>query len=69
MDDRFGAVIAPLTVEGAMQKLIGMALLIAGLASRAFASPVAVPEIDGATAVSAITLVTGAVLVMRGREK
>jgi hypothetical protein len=51
-----------------MQKLIGMALLIAGLASRAFAS-VGVPEIDGATAVSAITLVTGAALIIRGRKK
>jgi hypothetical protein len=51
-----------------MQKLIGMALLIAGLGSRAFAIT-GVPEIDGATAVSAITLVIGAVLVIRGRKK
>jgi len=35
----------------------------------ASASPASVPEINGATAVSAITLVTGAAFIIRGRNK
>ncbi|MGZ4821283.1 MAG: hypothetical protein ACXVY9_07475 [Terriglobales bacterium] len=50
-----------------MQKMIGIALMVAGLTSAAFAS--AVPEIDGSTAVSALTLLSGAMLVIRGRKK
>jgi hypothetical protein len=51
-----------------MQKMIGIALMVAGLTSAALASP-AVPEIDGSTAVSALTLLSGAMLVIRGRKK
>ncbi|HET7184535.1 MAG TPA: hypothetical protein VFI82_07605 [Terriglobales bacterium] len=52
-----------------MRKLIGTALLIAGLSSAAIAGTFTVPEIDAATAVSAITLVAGALLIIRGRKK
>jgi hypothetical protein len=53
-----------------MRKLVGTTLLIAGLASAAFAGAIAtVPEIDAATAISAITLVAGAALVIRSRKR
>ncbi|MGZ4821282.1 MAG: hypothetical protein ACXVY9_07470 [Terriglobales bacterium] len=52
-----------------MQKLVGMLLLVVGLGSVALAGPVAAPEIDGSTAVSALTLLSGAMLVIRGRKK
>ncbi|HET7184532.1 MAG TPA: hypothetical protein VFI82_07590 [Terriglobales bacterium] len=52
-----------------MRKLIGTTLLIAGLASAASAGINVVPEIDSATAVSAITLIAGAVLVIKARKK
>ena len=48
-------------------KLIGMALMLAGVASFAFAS--AVPEVDAGTAGSALALVSGALLVLRSRKK
>ena len=53
-----------------MQKLVGMLLLVVGLGSAAFAGLAsAVPEIGGTAAVSAITMITGAALVIRGRKK
>jgi len=53
-----------------VQKLIGMTLLILGVTGAAFAGGLAVvPEIDGATAVSAITLATGAALILKARKK
>jgi hypothetical protein len=51
-----------------MQKMIGITLMVAGLTSAAFAFT-SVPEIDGSTAVSALTLLSGAMLVIRGRKK
>ncbi|MGZ4821284.1 MAG: hypothetical protein ACXVZM_06730 [Terriglobales bacterium] len=51
-----------------MQKMIGIALVVAGLTSAAFAIT-AVTEIDGSTAVSALALLSGAMLVIRGRKK
>ncbi len=51
-----------------MQKILGMTLIVLGLCSAALASRI-VPEIDGATASSAIALISGAVLVIRGRKK
>ena len=39
------------------------------LTTTAFAGVAAVPEIDGSTAVSAITLIGGAALVLRSRRK
>jgi hypothetical protein len=48
-------------------KLLGMMLLLIGVGSVALAAPV--PEISPASAGSAIALISGAVLVMRGRRK
>ncbi len=48
-------------------KLFGMMLLLVGVGSAAFANPV--PEISPASAGSALALISGAVLVMRGRRK
>jgi hypothetical protein len=49
-------------------KLLGSVLLLIGMGSAAFASS-SVPEISPASAGSAIALISGAVLVMRGRRK
>lgn len=48
-------------------KLIGMALLFVGAGSFAFAT--AVPEIGVGSAGSALALLSGALLVVRGRKK
>ena len=50
-------------------KTVGMALLLIGCSGLVFAGGVAVPEISPATGVGAIALVSGAVLVIRGRRK
>jgi len=52
-----------------MSKFIGFSLLLIGAASCAFAGPVAAPEIDGASAVSAVALLSGSLLVLRARRK
>lgn len=52
-----------------MRKLLGLSLLLAGVATSAFAS-IAVPEIDGGSTVSALVLLSGGLLVLRtGRKK
>jgi hypothetical protein len=51
-----------------MTKALGMMLLLAGAASFALAVP-AVPEVGAASAGSALALVSGALLVIRGRRK
>ena len=50
-------------------KMFGMVLLLTGLSSFAFAGTVTVPEVGPASAVGALALVSGAVLVIRGRRK
>jgi hypothetical protein len=50
-----------------MTKILGMALLVIGAA--AVASAVSVPEIDAGSGASAIALLAGAVLVVRGRKR
>ena len=50
-------------------KNIYAALALLAIATTAFAGVTAVPEIDGSTAVSAITLIGGAALVLRSRRK
>ncbi len=50
-----------------MTKALGVVLLFIGMSSLASAS--AVPEIDGGSAASALCLLSGAVLVIRGRKK
>ena len=52
-----------------MQKVLGFVLMVTGLSAVAMAGTTAVPEISPATAVSALTVLTGAVLVIRGRRK
>lgn len=49
------------------QKSLGLLCLMVGLG--VVASAQSVPEIDGASATSALTLLTGAVLVLRSRRK
>jgi hypothetical protein len=49
-------------------KVLGQVLLFIGVGSAAFAVT-AVPEISPASVGSAIALISGAVLVMRGRRK
>jgi uncharacterized membrane protein HdeD (DUF308 family) len=50
-------------------KTAGLALLLIGLSSFVFAGTPSVPEISTATGVGALALVSGAVLVIRGRRK
>ena len=50
-------------------KSVGMVLLLVGFSSLAFAGEPVAPEISAATGVAALTLVSGALLVIRGRRK
>ena len=50
-------------------KMIGLTMLLVGAASSAMAGAVGVPEIDSALAVGALALLSGALLVIRGRRK
>lgn len=52
-----------------MSKFMGFSLLWIGAASFAFAGVTVAPEIDGASAVSAVVLLTGSLLVLRTRRK
>lgn len=52
-----------------MKKISGILLLLAGLASCALANPFATPEIDPASGLNAVALITGALLVIRGSRK
>jgi uncharacterized protein (TIGR03382 family) len=52
-----------------MMKVLVLSLLLAGAASSAFASVVYAPEIDGGSAVSAVMLLSGGLLVLRARRK
>ncbi len=54
------------TWRNQMQKVLGMMLLIAGASQFAMAT---VPEIGVGSAGSAIALISGALLVIRGRRK
>ncbi len=51
-----------------MQKVLGMMILVAGASQFAMAA-LAVPEIGVGSAGSAIALISGAMLVIRGRRK
>ncbi len=50
-------------------KMIGTMILLLGAAGFAFAGVSRVPEIDGSSAVAAVALLSGAILVLRGRRK
>ena len=52
-----------------MYKLLGLSLLLEGAASPAFAAAAIAPEIDGTSAISAIALLSGGLLVLRARHK
>jgi len=60
-----------LFAEGNMcTKSLGLTMLLMGTAGLAMAGAVSAPEIGGpATGVGAVTLLTGALLVIRGRRK
>jgi hypothetical protein len=49
-------------------KIVGMAFLLAAVSGMALATP-PVPEIDPGSVGSALALLTGALLVIRGRRK
>ena len=55
--------------EKIVYKFLGLSLLLVSAASFASAVPVAAPEIDGASATSAIALLSGGLLVLRARRK
>lgn len=52
-----------------MMKIAGMMLLMAGLAGFAVADSVIVPEISAGSAGSAMALLSGIMLVIRGRRR
>jgi hypothetical protein len=52
-----------------MRKMIGVMLLVLGSAIVSMAQGVPVPEIDPTTGVSALALLAGAALVIRGYRK
>ena len=52
-----------------MSKVIGWSFLMVGAASFAFAGGIVAPEIDGASAVSAVALLSGGLLILRARRK
>jgi cell division septal protein FtsQ len=54
--------------KGKTMKLIGMALLFVGVSSFAFAI-YQVPEVNAGSAGSALALLSGALLMIRGRKK
>ena len=49
-------------------KVIGMMLLLAGMSVAAMAS-ITVPEIDAGSGISALTLLSGTLLVIKSRRK
>lgn len=56
-------------MKAKVMKATGMALLLAGIVGVLSATPVGAPEIDGATAGSALALLGGVVLMIRARKK
>lgn len=52
-----------------MRKTIGMVLLAIGVSGAAMAVPAGAPEIDASAGVSALALVSGALLVIGARRK
>jgi hypothetical protein len=51
-----------------MKNILSSVMLL-GIATMAFGGNVAAPEIDASTAASAITLISGAALVLRSRRR
>lgn len=59
---------APFLGRNDTMKIIGMMFLFVGLAGRALAEFVIVPEIDPGSATTALAMFTGALLVIRDRR-
>lgn len=52
-----------------MKKVVEIVLILAGTANVAFAGVISAPEIDASAGVAAIALLTGGILVIRGRRR
>jgi len=52
-----------------VMKIAGLALLTIGMVSVMGAVPVGAPEIDGATGINALALLSGALLIIRARKR
>ena len=50
-------------------RVLGTAMVLMGVASTAFGLATPVPEIDGNSALAALALVSGGLLIIRGRRK
>ena len=61
------AISLKLKLEGSMTKALGLVLVLVGASS--FAMAAATPEVAAGSAGSAIALLSGALLVIRGRRK
>lgn len=64
---QLSAILYPVEVNP--MKLVGMFLLVIGASTLASAAIPVAPEIDPASAGSALALLSGAVLVIRGRRR
>ena len=56
-----------LSREGYRMKFVGLMLVVVGLAGAAIAAPV--PEIDAGSGISALTLLSGILLVIKSRKR
>ena len=52
-----------------MTRFLGIALLVIGASTVAFASAVTAPELDGGSALTAFALLSGGLVVLRARFK
>ncbi len=52
-----------------MRKFIGTAVVLIGIAGSAFGAVTAVPEVDSSTAVAALALLGGGLLILNTRRK
>jgi len=50
-------------------KVLGLSLMLAGLAGAAFGAAISAPEIDGSSAVAAVALIAGGLVVLRARKR
>ena len=52
-----------------MTRLLGLSVLLAGLAGVALGGGVVAPEIDASTGIAALGLLGGGILILRSRRK
>jgi hypothetical protein len=55
--------------ERIVNRFLSLSLLLVGATSLAFGGTAVAPEIDGASAASAIVLLSGSLLILRARRK